>query len=133
MAYWICRSEPDVYGWDDLVADKETLWDGVRNYAARNFLKQMRPGDEIIFYHSNKGKEAVGIMAVTGDWQPDGEDGKWAKVPVKPVRKLARPITLDEIKRDKLLGKMEMVRQSRLSVTPVKPKEWERLLELAAS
>ena len=131
MAYWICRSEPNVYGWDDLVSDGETMWDGVRNYAARNFLKQMRPGDQIIFYHSNKGKEAVGIMAVTGDWQPDGEDGKWAKVPVKPVRKFARPVSLDEIKRDRLLSKMEMVRQSRLSVTPVKPKEWDRLLELA--
>lgn len=124
MAYWLLRSEPDAYSWQDLVRDKATEWNGVRNYTARNFLKEMQPGDQAIFYHSNTEKAAVGIMAVTRAWQPDGDDGKWASVAVKPVRALATPVTLEAIKAEPKLAKLEMVRQSRLSVTPVRGEEW---------
>lgn len=132
MAYWILRSEPDVYGWDDLIKEGATEWNGVRNYTARNFLKDMQPGDQAIFYHSNTEKAAIGIMEITRAWQPDGEDGKWASVAVKPAEKLARPVPLAEIKAEPRLAGLEMVRQSRLSVTPVRPEEWAVLLEMAA-
>jgi predicted RNA-binding protein with PUA-like domain len=132
MAYWILRSEPDVYGWDDLIQEGATEWNGVRNYTARNFLKDMQPGDQAIFYHSNTEKAAIGIMEITRAWQPDGEDGKWASVAVKPVEKLARPVPLAEIKAEPRLAGLEMVRQSRLSVTPVRPEEWAVLREMAA-
>lgn len=130
MAYWLLRSEPDAYSWQDLVRDKETEWTGVRNYTARNFLKAMQPGDQAIFYHSNTEKAAVGIMEVTRAWQPDGDDGKWASVAVKPVRALATPVTLEAIKAEPKLAKLEMVRQSRLSVTPVREEEWAALVEM---
>lgn len=132
MAYWILRSEPDAYSWDDLVRDNGTEWNGVRNYTARNFLKDMQPGDRAIFYHSNTEKAAVGIMEVTRSWQPDGDDGKWASVAVKPVEKLAKPVTLVAIKGEPRLKALEMLRQSRLSVTPVRDEEWAVLLEMAA-
>ena len=132
MAYWILRSEPDAYSWDDLVRDGATEWNGVRNYTARNFLKEMQPGDQALFYHSNTEKAAVGIMEITRAWQPDGDDGKWASVAVKPLRKLARPVTLADIKAEPRLAAIEMVRQSRLSVTPVRDAEWAVLLEMGA-
>jgi len=130
MAYWLMRSEPDAYSWDDLVKDGATEWNGVRNYTARNFLKDMQPGDLSFFYHSNTEKAAVGVMEVTRAWQPDGEDGKWASVAVKPVEKLARPVTLEAIKAEPRLKALEMLRQSRLSVTPVRAEEWAVLLEM---
>ena len=130
MRYWLLRSEPDVYGWDRLVADGGTEWDGVRNYTARNFLKDMQPGDRALFYHSNTEKAAVGIMEITRAWQPDGEKGDWASVAVKPVEKLPRPVTLAEIKAEPRLASLEMLRQSRLSVTPVREEEWQVLLEM---
>jgi len=130
MRYWILRSEPDAYSWDDLVRDQGTEWNGVRNYTARNFLKDMAPGDQALFYHSNTEKAAVGIMEITRAWQPDGEDGKWASVAVKPVRKLAKPVTLEAIKAEPGLKALEMVRQSRLSVTPVRDEEWAQLLAM---
>lgn len=130
MAYWILRSEPDAYGWDDLVRDGGTEWDGVRNYAARNFLKAMRPGDEALFYHSQKDKAAVGVMAITRGWRPDGADGQWASVRVEPREKLAKPVTLAAIKAEPKLAKLEMLRQSRLSVTPVRDQEWAVLLAM---
>ena len=138
MAYWILRSEPDTYGWDDLVRDQGTEWDGVRNYAARNFLKAMQPGDEALFYHSGKEKAAVGVMAITRAWRPDGAaDAKagqqWASVRVEPRQKLAKPVTLVEIKAEPKLAKLEMLRQSRLSVTPVREAEWQVLLRLSRS
>jgi predicted RNA-binding protein with PUA-like domain len=132
MAYWMLRSEPDAYSWDDLVRDGATEWNGVRNYTARNFLKDMQPGDQAIFYHSNTEKAAVGVMEITRAWQPDGDDGKWASVAVKPVEKLAKPVTLAEIKAEPRLAKLEMVRQSRLSVTPVSDAEWKVLLEMGS-
>lgn len=131
MAYWLMRSEPDVYGWDHLVRDGATEWDGIRNYTARNFLKEMQPGDRAFFYHSNKEKAAVGIMEITRAWRPDGEKGEWASVAVKPVEKLPRPVTLAEMKAEPRLAKLEMLRQSRLSVTPVRDEEWATFLEMA--
>ena len=130
MAYWILRSEPDVYGWDDLVRDSGTEWDGVRNYTARNFLKAMARGDLALFYHSNTEKAAVGVMEVTRAWRPDGADGNWASVAVTPRRKLERPVTLAAIKAEPRLSTLEMLRQSRLSVTPVNDTEWQVLMEM---
>lgn len=132
MAYWIMRSEPDVYGWDHLARDKGTEWDGVRNYTARNFLKEMRPGDLALFYHSQKDKAAVGVMEITREWKPDGADGQWASVRVEPRDKLAKPVTLADIKAEPKLEKLEMLRQSRLSVTPVREEEWKVLMAMAA-
>jgi predicted RNA-binding protein with PUA-like domain len=132
MRYWLLRSEPDAYSWDDLVRDKGTEWNGVRNYTARNFLKEMQPGDQALFYHSNTEKAAVGIMEITRAWQPDGDDGKWASVAVKPVRPLAKPVTLEAIKAEPKLAALEMLRQSRLSVTPVRDDEWTSLLAMGA-
>ena len=130
MVYWILRSEPDAYGWDDLVRDRGTEWDGVRNYAARNFLKAMKPGDRALFYHSGKEKAAVGVMVITRAWQPDGADGQWASVRVEPREPLAQPVTLAAIKAEPKLAKLEMLRQSRLSVTPVRDEEWRVLIEM---
>ena len=131
MAYWVLRSEPDAYSWDDLLRDGATEWNGVRNYTARNFLKDMAVGDEALFYHSNTEKAAVGIMAVTRTWQPDGDDGKWASVAVKPVRPLAHPVTLVAIKAEPKLAELMMLKQSRLSVSKVEPEEWKLLLKMA--
>ena len=130
MRYWILRSEPEAYSWDDLVRDGETEWTGVRNYTARNFLKEMTPGDQALFYHSNTQKAAVGIMEIVRAWQPDGDDGKWASVAVRPVRPLASPVTLEAIKAEPRLKALEMIRQSRLSVTPARAEEWAVLLEM---
>jgi predicted RNA-binding protein with PUA-like domain len=130
MRHWLLRSEPDAYSWDNLIRDKGTEWNGVRNYTARNFLKEMQPGDQALFYHSNTEKAAVGIMEITRAWQPDGDDGKWASVAVKPVRKLTKPVTLEAIKAEPRLTALEMLRQSRLSVTPVRDEEWSVLLEM---
>jgi predicted RNA-binding protein with PUA-like domain len=132
MRHWLLRSEPDAYSWDDLIRDGGTEWNGVRNYTARNFLKEMQPGDRAFFYHSNTEKAAVGVMEITRAWQPDGDDGKWASVAVKPVEKLAKPVTLEAIKAEPRLKALEMLRQSRLSVTPVRDDEWAVLLEMAA-
>jgi predicted RNA-binding protein with PUA-like domain len=131
MAYWVLRSEPDAYSWDDLFRDGETEWTGVRNYTARNFLKEMAVGDQALFYHSNTEKAAVGIMEVTRTWQPDGDDGKWASVAVKPVRPLAKPVTLAAIKAEPKLAELMMLKQSRLSVSKVEPDEWALLLAMA--
>lgn len=130
MAYWLMRSEPDVYGWDHLVRDRGTEWDGVRNYTARNFIKDMKAGDLALFYHSNKEKAAVGVMEVTREWKPDGADDQWASVKVEPRDKLAKPVTLAAIKSEIRLEKLEMLRQSRLSVTPVREEEWKVILEM---
>ena len=131
MAYWIMRSEPDAYSWDDLTRDGGTEWDGVRNYTARNFLKDMQQGDLALFYHSQKDKAAVGVMEITRAWKPDGADRNWASVRVQPRDKLSKPVTLAAIKAEPKLAKLEMLRQSRLSVTPVREEEWRVLLEMA--
>ncbi|CAN5343552.1 EVE domain-containing protein [soil metagenome] len=133
MAYWLLRSEPDTYGWDDLVRDGTTEWDGVRNYTARNFLKDMAVGDRAIFYHSNTEKAAVGVMQITRAWRPDGDKDQWASVAVKAVEKLPHPVTLAQMKAEPRLAKLEVLRQSRLSVTPVRDDEWAVLMELAGA
>jgi len=131
MAKWLMKSEPSSYSWDDLVRDGGTMWDGVRNNAARLHLRAMKPGDEAFFYHSMDERAVVGIMRITGAGQADGEDGSWVKVPVEPVRPLNRPVTLAQIKAEPRLAKMELIRQSRLSVAPVREEEWKLVLEMA--
>ena len=131
MAFWLMKSEPTKYGWDDLVRDGSTDWDGVRNNAARLHLRAMKPGDEAFFYHSMADKAVVGIMRIAGPQKADGADGSWVKVPVEPVRPLKRPVTLAEIKAEPTLAKMELLRQSRLSVAPVREEEWATLLEMS--
>jgi predicted RNA-binding protein with PUA-like domain len=130
MARWLMKSEPHVYSWDDLVRDQQTDWDGVRNNAARLHLRAMREGDEAFFYHSGDEKQIVGIMKIAGAQKPDGDDGAWVKLPVAPVRPLG-PVTLKDIKAEPKLAKMELVRQSRLSVSPVRDEEWALILEMA--
>ncbi|WP_395394351.1 EVE domain-containing protein [Novosphingobium sp. BL-8A] len=131
--YWLMKSEPDAYGWNDLVKEGEGTWDGVRNHRAANNLRAMQVGDEAFFYHSNIGKEIVGIATISqsGLTDPSDPDGKWAAVKLKPVRKLARPFTLAQAKADPKLTDMELVKYSRLSVSEVTPEEWAYVLSLA--
>jgi predicted RNA-binding protein with PUA-like domain len=131
MAHWLMKSEPESYSWDDLVRDSGTEWDGVRNNAARLHLKAMKPGDEAFFYHSMSDKAVVGIMRITRAAEPDPKAPDWVRVRVEPVRKLHRPVTLKEIKAEPSLGEMELIRQSRLSVAPVRDDEWRRILQMS--
>ena len=133
MAHWLFKSEPDVFGWDDLVAKGEAEWDGVRNYQARNIMRQMAVGDTGFFYHSRSGLEIVGIVEVTAEAHPDSTDdsGKWECVDVRATEPLARPVTLDEIKADGRFDEMVLVKNSRLSVQPVTSAEWQAILGLA--
>ena len=131
MAYWLMKSEPSSYSWADLVRDGGTMWDGVRNNAARLHLRAMKAGDEALFYQSMEDRSVVGIMRITGTLQPDGDDGSWVKVPVEPVRSLANPVTLASIKAEPKLAQMELIRQSRLSVAPVREEEWKLVLEMS--
>ncbi|HMJ04864.1 MAG TPA: EVE domain-containing protein [Chthoniobacterales bacterium] len=125
------KSEPSSYGWDDLVRDGATEWDGVRNNAARLHLKAMKPGDEAFFYHSMSDKAVVGVMRVVRGSKPDPKDADWVTVRVEPVRPLPRPVTLAEIKAEPRLAQMELIRQSRLSVAPAREEEWKVVLEMA--
>jgi predicted RNA-binding protein with PUA-like domain len=131
MAHWLMKSEPESYSWDDLVRDGGTEWDGVRNNAARLHLKAMKKGEEAFFYHSMSDKAVVGIMRIAREAQPDPKDPDWVSVRVEPVRALARPVTLAEIKAEPKLAKMELIRQSRLSVAPVRDDEWQLVLKMA--
>jgi predicted RNA-binding protein with PUA-like domain len=132
--YWLMKSEPDAYSWDDLVAEGEGTWDGVRNHRAANNLRAMKKGDQAFFYHSNIGLEIVGIVRISkpGLTDPSDPDGKWAAVKVKPVKKLKRPVTLKEIKADPALADMEIIRQSRLSVAEIRPEDWAYILAMAS-
>ena len=132
-SYWLLKSEPDVYGWDDLVAEGEGTWDGVRNYTARLNLRAMRKGDEAFFYHSNIGLEIVGVVRISkeGFQDPSDDTGRWTSVKVKPVRKLRRAVSLKEIKADPALAGMELVTKFRLSVSAVTPAEWRHILALS--
>jgi predicted RNA-binding protein with PUA-like domain len=132
VPHWLMKSEPESYGWSDLVRDGGTEWDGVRNNAARLHLKAMRKGDEAFFYHSMSDKAVVGIMRVAREAQADPKDADWVSVRVEPVKALARPVTLAEIKAEPRLAKMELIRQSRLSVAPVRDEEWKVVLEMAS-
>jgi predicted RNA-binding protein with PUA-like domain len=131
--FWLMKSEPDCYGWDDLVAEGEGTWDGVRNHRAANNLRAMKKGDKAFFYHSNIGLEIVGVVTISkpGIADPSDPEGKWAAVKVKPVKKLKRAVSLREIKADPALAEMELVRQSRLSVAEVRPHEWDHILDMA--
>jgi len=130
MAHWLMKSEPESYSWSDLVRDGGTEWDGVRNNAARLHLKAMKKGDEAFFYHSMSDKAVVGIMRVVREAQADPRDSDWVSVRVEPIRAI-RPVTLAAIKAEPRLSKMELIRQSRLSVAPVREDEWKVVLELA--
>ena len=130
MAYWLMKSEPVSYGWDDLVRDGATEWDGVRNHAAAKHLRAMAVGDDAIFYHSGKDKAAVGIARIARAAQADGDEG-WVSVRVEPDRALPRPVTLAAMKAADGLQDMAMLRQSRLSVSPVTDGAWTVLMRLA--
>lgn len=133
MAHWLIKSEPFKYSWDQFVKDKQTFWDGVRNYAARNNLRDMKKGDEVFFYHSNEGLEIVGIAKVAKEayQDPTTDEEAWVVVDFKPVRKLKKPVTLAQMKTDKRLANMDLLRLGRLSVGKVTDAEWDVVLELA--
>ena len=134
MAHWLIKSEPETYSWDQLVKDRQTRWDGIRNYAARLHLRAMKKGDELFFYHSNKGMEIVGIGAVVREAYPDptADDGDWAAVDVKAVKKLQKAVSLEQIKKEKKLANMALVRIGRLSVQPVTDEEWNIILKMGS-
>jgi predicted RNA-binding protein with PUA-like domain len=131
MAHWLMKSEPGTYDWADLVRDGATLWDGVRNPAARLHLRAMKRGDTAFFYHSGDERAVVGIMRIAGEAQPDPKDPNWAAVAVEPVRPVEPPVTLKAIKAEPKLAAMELIRQSRLSVSPVREEEWAAVLAMA--
>jgi predicted RNA-binding protein with PUA-like domain len=135
MAYWLVKSEPSTYSWDQLFKEKKTHWDGVRNFAARNFLREMEKGDLVFFYHSNDGKEIVGIAKVVkaAYQDPTTKDENWVVVDLAPVKKLKHPVSLQRIKADNRLAGMALLRLSRLSVQPVSEEEWKIVKELAES
>lgn len=132
MAYWLVKSEPFKYSWDKFTEDKQTMWDGVRNYAARNNLKAMKKGDEVLWYHSNEGLEIVGIAKVAKEFyqDPTTEDTNWVVVDLKPFKKIKKPVKLETVKADKRLANMALVRLGRLSVQPVTEDEYHIIMEL---
>jgi predicted RNA-binding protein with PUA-like domain len=132
MNYWLVKSEPSVYSWDQFVKDKKTFWNGVRNYAARNNMRDMRKDDEVLYYHSNEGMEVVGVAKVIKEsyQDPTTDNQNWVVVDLKPVKKLKIPVTLIHVKADPKLANMELVKNSRLSVQKVNVDEWKRIMEL---
>ena len=130
-SYWLVKSEPFKYPWEQFVRDGETYWDGVRNYQARNNLKSMRKGDEVLFYHSNEGLAVVGVARVVKEayQDPTTDDERWVVVNLKPVKALKHPVTLEQIKKDERLRNMALVRQSRLSVMPVTEDEFHTIVD----
>ena len=132
MSHWLVKSEPSKYSWDKFVEDKQTHWDGVRNYTARNNLKAMKKGDEVFCYHSNEGLEIVGIAKVAkGAYQdPKTDDPNWVVVDLKPVKKMKKPVYLVAIKADKRIEGIALVKQGRLSVCPITDEEWDVILEM---
>ena len=133
MAYWLMKSEPFKYSWDDLVAEGEGTWDGVRNHRAKNNLQAMEVGDQVLFYHSREGLEIVGIceVSVAGIADPTDETGKWAAAKVVPKTKLPNAVTLKQIKATPELANCELVKLSRLSVARIEPEEWSIIMSLA--
>jgi predicted RNA-binding protein with PUA-like domain len=133
MAYWLAKSEPSVYSYEQLEKDKHTTWDGVRNYAARNHLRSMKKGDQVLFYHSNEGLAIVGIAKVSKEayQDPTTKEEAWVAVDLAPYKKLKKPVPLDTIKKDKRLANMALVRIGRLSVQPVTDEEFEIIMELS--
>lgn len=135
MNHWLVKQEPEAYPWSQLVKDKKTAWTGVRNYQARNNLRAMKKGDPVIFYHSVTEKAAVGIAKVVKEAYPDpsAEEGDWVCVEIAADRALSRPVTLDEVKATPSLKNMALIRNSRLSVQPLTPSEFDTLLKMASS
>jgi predicted RNA-binding protein with PUA-like domain len=133
MNYWLVKSEPDTFSWDDLVRDKKTVWDGVRNFQARNNLKNMKKGDLAFFYHTGEDKAIVGIGKIIKEGYPEPKDNNWIAVDIAPDKKLKKPVTLAQIKADKRLVNMVLVKASRLSVQPVKAEEFDLILALSES
>ncbi|HYF29968.1 MAG TPA: EVE domain-containing protein [Chitinophagaceae bacterium] len=133
MSYWLVKSEPSAYSWEQLEKDGQTTWDGVRNYAARNHLKSMKKGDQVLFYHSNEGLEIVGIAKVSKEHyqDPTTDEEAWVVVDLKPYKRLKKPVTMTQVKADKRLKDMALVRIGRLSVQPVTEKEWKAIMEMA--
>ncbi len=133
MSYWLVKSEPSAYSWDQLVKDKQTVWSGVRNYAARLNLRAMKKGEEVLFYHSNEGVEIVGIAKVIKEvyQDPTTDDEAWVAVDIKAHKKLKKPVPLTVLKADKRFADMDLVRLGRLSVQKVKPEEWKIIMEMA--
>jgi predicted RNA-binding protein with PUA-like domain len=134
MQYWLVKSEPHKYSWEKFNQDGRTFWDGVRNYQARNNLRAMQEGDLVLFYHSNEGKEVVGIAKVvkTSYQDPSTDDTNWVVVDLSPVESLKTPVTLAQIKVDERLKDIGLIRQGRLSVMAVKPEEFDRIIELGS-
>ncbi|GAB4201871.1 MAG: EVE domain-containing protein [Bacteroidia bacterium] len=132
MAYWLIKSEPFKYSWEQLLKDGKTFWDGVRNFQARKHLTMMKKGDKCLYYHSNEGLAIVGIAEVVKEYYPDPTDetGKWVCVDVKPYKTLKRPVTLQEIKAHPILKNMQFVKQQRLSVSKVTEQEYEIICQL---
>lgn len=132
MKYWLVKSEPVKYSWEKFVKDGKTMWDGVRNYAARNNLRAMQPGDHVFYYHSNEGLDIVGIAEVVkaAYQDPTTEDTNWVVVDLKPVKALPKPVTLADIKAEPALENMELVRISRLSVSAVTAAEYKKILKM---
>ncbi len=133
MAYWLVKSEPSKYSWEQFVKDGQTFWDGVRNYQARNNLKAMKKGDQVLYYHSNEGLEVVGVAKVVKEsyQDPTTDDERWVVVDLKPVKKLKTPVTLEQIKADPRFKEMKLVRQGRLSVSAVTDQEFDAVLDLS--
>lgn len=133
MNYWLVKSEPSVYSWETFVKEKRTFWDGVRNYTARNNMREMKKGDEVFYYHSNEGLEIVGIAKVVKEFyqDPTTENKNWVVVDLKPLKKLKKPVTLATIKEIPQLAEMELVKNSRLSVQKVQPEEWDLIMKIS--
>ena len=133
MAFWLVKSEPSVYSFDQLVKEKKVVWDGIRNYAARNNLRSMKKGDKALFYHSNEGVEIIGVAEVskTAFQDPTTDNANWLAVELKPVKKLKKSVPLAVVKEEKALRDMDLVRLGRLSVQQVRPEEWEVIMRLA--
>ncbi|MBK8291222.1 MAG: EVE domain-containing protein [Flammeovirgaceae bacterium] len=131
MNYWLLKTEPSTFSWDDLVKDKKAVWDGVRNFQARNNLKAMKKGDFAFIYHSMDDKAVIGIAEITREHYPDPKDQDWVAIDIKPVKKLKSPVTLTTVKKDKRLSNMVLVKNSRLSVQPVKSEEFDLVIGLS--
>ena len=131
MNYWLLKTEPDTFSWDDLVRDKKTGWDGIRNFQARSHLKAIKKGDMAFVYHTGEEKSVIGIAKVTKENYPDPKDNEWVAIEIAPVNKLKNPVTLAQIKADKRLTNMVLVRASRLSVQPVKKDEFDMIIALS--
>ncbi len=133
MSYWLAKSDPDTYGWSDLVRDGKTSWDGVRNFRARNYIRAMKPGDQVLFYHSGKEKSVVGIMKILSKPYADrtAEEQVWSAVDVAPVGSLKNPVPLSRIKAEPSLRNIHLVRLARLSVMPLEKEQFQKIVSMA--